>query len=505
MIRSILSNWMALIIMGVTSIILTPILIHSLGDFYYGLWVLVGSALDYYGLLDLGMRPALFRSVAWSKGANDLTAMHEALSAALAFTIGIGACSLLATGALIPIVPGFFHVDPAAKATFTWLIVILSLNLAVAFPTRMLGAYLCSLERFDLYNATAIGTTVGRAVLIVWALHVGKGVCWVAAIMLAMTILSLLIHWRLLSYVDSRITVRWKHIRLCRIKELFNYGSFAFINNIGNQLRLYTDSLVIGRMLGAVLITQFSVATKLVGYFNQIMSGISGPVMGRMSELDGQTREVDLRRHFLRTTRMTALVATLIGVVMVANGRLIITLWVGRRFDTSYPLLLLLGACFTVSLSLQSNWVVILARAKHRPMALWNVLEGVVNFILSVHWSKSYGLIGVALGTVIPMLISDLFVWPWYALRILHLTAGEYIRKGLAGPLYVSAIFSFICWWGQLSLRDATFVNLAVATLLECIAFSVLAYVLALESSERKMLRQQCKQMFFSLGLARAS
>src|SRR6267143_6726455 len=90
MLRSIFSNWLGLVIMGVTSVILTPILIHGLGDFYYGLWILVASALDYYGVLDMGMRPALFRAVAWSKGANDRAAMHETLLSALAFTVAAG-------------------------------------------------------------------------------------------------------------------------------------------------------------------------------------------------------------------------------------------------------------------------------------------------------------------------------------------------------------------------------------------------------------------------------
>ncbi len=46
MLRSIFSNWLGLVVMGVTSVILTPILIHGLGDFYYGMWVLFASTLD---------------------------------------------------------------------------------------------------------------------------------------------------------------------------------------------------------------------------------------------------------------------------------------------------------------------------------------------------------------------------------------------------------------------------------------------------------------------------
>jgi O-antigen/teichoic acid export membrane protein len=431
--------------------------------------------------------------------------MHETLLSALVFSIGIGFCSLIVTGALIPVLPGFFHLNPSARLIFTRLVILLSMNLAVAFPTRMLGAYLCSLERFDLYNAAAIGVTVGRAVLITWMLHLGQGVCSVAAVMLVTTAFSMTVHWRLVLHVDPELAFKWKYIRWFRIEELFRYGAFAFINSIGNQLRLYTDSLVIARMLGAVFITQFNIATKLVGYFTQVMSGVSGPVMGRMSELDGQTKERELQQYFLRTTRITALVAMLIGFIIVGNGRLIIILWVGKQFGHAYSIVFLLGACFTVSLSLQSNWIVIMARAKHQPMALWNIIEGLANFALSVYWAKAYGLIGVALGTVIPMLVSDLFVWPWYALKIIRLPVREYISKGLARPLCVGALFALVCWYGRPSQNDSAYLSLASTVLWESVVFSALAYAIALESSERQMLCEQAKRLVVGLKVVRAS
>ena len=63
MIRNVLSNWVALVVTAVISFVLTPILVHGLGHFYYGLWILVGSLVDYFGLLDVGIRTTLQRFV----------------------------------------------------------------------------------------------------------------------------------------------------------------------------------------------------------------------------------------------------------------------------------------------------------------------------------------------------------------------------------------------------------------------------------------------------------
>src|SRR5882757_2401439 len=129
-----LYKMLALDAVGEPSGQMAPVLTHGLGDLYYGLRILVASALDYYGVLDLGMRPALFRAVAWSKGANDRAAMHETLLSALAFTIAAGFLVLVLTLVLVPVLPGFFKLAGPARRIFPWLMILLGLNVAAAFP-----------------------------------------------------------------------------------------------------------------------------------------------------------------------------------------------------------------------------------------------------------------------------------------------------------------------------------------------------------------------------------
>ena len=301
-------------------------LIHGLGDFYYGLWILVASTVDYYGVLDLGMRPALFRTVAWSKGANDRAAMHETLVSALAFTVAIGFCVVALTLVLLPVLPGFFKLGGEARRLFTWLGILLGLNVAAAFPTRMLGAYLSSVGRFDLFNLAGMSSTILRAVMIVAALRLGYAIRAVAGITLAATIFSLLLNWWMVRRVDGEVALDWRRARWARLREMFRYGAFIFIGNIGNQLRFYTDAIVIARILGAALITPFNLAARLIEYFKQIMGAAAGPLMGRMSELDGQARHKDLQEYFLRSTRISALLALFIGLIQVFDGRLLLRL-----------------------------------------------------------------------------------------------------------------------------------------------------------------------------------
>jgi hypothetical protein len=50
------SSWSALAVNVMVGIFLSPFILHRLGDAAFGIWVLIFSVTDYYGLFDLGIR-----------------------------------------------------------------------------------------------------------------------------------------------------------------------------------------------------------------------------------------------------------------------------------------------------------------------------------------------------------------------------------------------------------------------------------------------------------------
>ena len=64
--------------------------------------------------------------------------------------------------------------------------------------------------------------------------------------------------------------------------------------------------------------------------------------------------------------------------------------------------------------------------SKHGLFAAFNSLEGVANLVLSILLVRHLGLLGVALGTMIPMAFTKLFVQPWYFCRVMHFDLWEY-------------------------------------------------------------------------------
>ena len=61
--RSVVSNWLAMAASMAVAFFLSPFLVHRLGNAAYGVWILAISSVQYFGLLDLGMRSSVLRYV----------------------------------------------------------------------------------------------------------------------------------------------------------------------------------------------------------------------------------------------------------------------------------------------------------------------------------------------------------------------------------------------------------------------------------------------------------
>src|SRR4051812_13370433 len=125
LLKSVMSNWFGLLVLGLISFGLTPLLIHFLGDVQFGMWVLVSSITDNYGLLDIGMRQTLQRFVARSKVADDPDTVNEIFSTALAVTLIFAAVIITVSTLLAFVLPGFFRLDQVSSPVFTRLVLCL--------------------------------------------------------------------------------------------------------------------------------------------------------------------------------------------------------------------------------------------------------------------------------------------------------------------------------------------------------------------------------------------
>jgi O-antigen/teichoic acid export membrane protein len=491
MFRSILSNWFGLLVIGLMSFLITPFMIHRLGDFEFGIYTLAFSAVGYFDLLAQGIRSTLQRFVGRLSDTEDRDALNSVFSTALFVTLVVGFAIILSFFGLSRILPSFFKLGSVQKQLFAWLVILLGLNLGVGFPAALLGSYLCGLHRFDLYNLLSIIRQGLRTLLIFIVLLRGQGVIAVAICVLLSNIACVPLNWLMIRRVDPRAMIARKLVKLRTARELVGFSFWTLLNNAGQLLRDSTDSIVIGRVLNAALITPFTVASRLVDYFRPIITSMVSPLLPRMSQLDGQGRNEEIRHLFLQMTRLSALASLAIGSMLILHGKSLLLLWVGQRYVSSYPILVLLTIGAVASTAQFGTMPTLIAKGRHRAYGIWTIGEGLANLVLSILWAHKYGIIGVALGTAVPLLLVKLTLQPWYVTRTLGLSLGEYFGKALARPLVAVGLFFGVCGAIDGFQANGSAWHIFLAFCWQGSLLLALAYFVGIGNSDRQMLHQR--------------
>jgi O-antigen/teichoic acid export membrane protein len=436
----------------VITFLMTPYILHSLEsvyrdkDAYYGLWRLVGTFMGYYGMLDLGISSAIGRFLSRAVGQNRPQDEKEVVDTGLMIYIWLSG-GVMAVAAFIALLATWIIGEPEMRGIFRILVILGGLNVAISLPFRVFSGILTSRLRFDLVSGSATIIVLVRYGLIWLFLYLGYGLIAMAIVNLAATIAE-----SVAFYLYSRVygIFDWRSIRLKkeRLRELFGYSAFTFVAQIADMLRYQTDNLVITLFRSTALITPYSFPFQLTQYGGQILRSVMGTIGPVFSQDEGRGDFDAIRRKFLMTSKIGTALAVWIYSGMAIHGTDFIRRWIGEDYADITPVLLWLTAAALVTAMQQPSIHLLYAISKHKYYAYANIVEGVLNLLLSIALVGPYGIVGVAMGTALPIFLMRLVVQPIYTCRVIALPlwryAAEQARALLPAAIFTAAFYGLI-------------------------------------------------------------
>jgi O-antigen/teichoic acid export membrane protein len=207
---------------------------------------------------------------------------------------------------------------------------------------------------------------------------------------------------------------------------VFAFGISASFVHVTGALMLYSDSLVIGALLPVGMITFFAIAGNLHDYARSVVGGISQTLSPRISALEAHGDRSRLEDTLLSGARLSTLVVIPIAITFMIRGSSFIRLWMGPAYaELSGRVLWVLSITLWTIGGYQVVSAAMVGLNKHTGLIPMLVVEALSNLVLSVIWVRLYGVIGTAIGTVVPRTIMSVVVGPWYVRR----TVGISLRR----------------------------------------------------------------------------
>lgn len=460
--KNVGSSWLGLSVNVGVGIVVSPYILHRLGDDAFGLWVLVFAITGYYGLFDFGIRSSIVRYVAKFHATNDQEELNKLVSTSLASYSCIGLLLLALTGIGSLFVDKLFHVSPSYMATARLLFLMVGTSLAVNFPMGVFSGTLEGLQKFYFINLVNITTTLTRAVLIIFFLHRGCGLLTVAFITVSLPIINGIVNAiNVFRSIDLRIGKQL--VSRSTFRQIAHYSSVTFVISVAQKLRFKTDALVIGTFLSSAAITHFAIGSRLVDYAGEVVSGLAQIFVPMSSQSDATGDRTNLRKIFIAGNRACALITFPMTAILIILGKSVIEAWVGPKYIAqSYPILLILVIPSTLMLAQSASGRILFGMAKHKTWAYVVLAEGVANLVLSIALVRPYGIMGDALGTAIPLTCSMVFFLPQHLCRLLDIRLRTYLAEAFLLPAALCIPMIAALLWIQQRWVPHTFVQLVI-------------------------------------------
>jgi O-antigen/teichoic acid export membrane protein len=426
--QNVLSNWFALAVTTLTGFFLSPFVVHHLGNLAYGVWVIVMSLAAYMNLLDLGLRGAITRFVSKGSTQQNHEESSRAVSGALWIRLWISS-AIVVTGLIMAMgLQHIFVIPPAFQQPARLALLVTAVTVAINLWCGVFGGVLVALHRYDLTSYISILQTCVRAAGIVYLLRSGHGILslaiWELCISVAAQTATIILCFR----VYPQLKIAFGRPDPATLRKLWNYSLYVFLINVALQVTYYTDNLVVGAFLSPAAVTLYAIGGLLISYSRQIVSSMTTTFTPLASSYEAQGNYENLRRLVIHGTRAALLVSLPIQLALFFRGHTFIRLWMGEQYagpSGTVMQILLLSVVFSSANTTSAG--IVYGMEKHKRIALWGMIESVLNLSLSIILVRRIGIYGVAWGTTIPSVLMEMILWPSYICKLLQMPVRTYL------------------------------------------------------------------------------
>ena len=411
---AVLLSYIMMVFEVLSTLLLTPYIIRTLGQAEYGVYKLSAAIVAYLLLLDLGVGNAVIRFTSKYRASGDIEQGQKFAGVAIIYYAAIAVITLICGIVLIHIYPVVFAKGLSAEEVELGqcLLRITVCNMAVTLGTAVYANIIIAYEYFAFSRICSIIQILLKILMTFIVLKLGMGSIGIVAVNLITTVLCRGIF---VFFVLFKIKLRpvFHGIQMGFIKEIILYSSLVLLQMVATQINASADQVLLGMLVSSssVIIAVYSIGTQIVQYFQSIGSAFNNILMpGVVKMVEGKNGPDKLCGEMIRIGRMAFMVLILIWGCFLVFGRQFIVLWAGSKNAQAYYVAVILMTAYVLILPQSIGSQILWAMNKHKEQALLKLAIVFINISLTVLLIKWNPLIGATIGTFISLFLGDVGV-----------------------------------------------------------------------------------------------
>ena len=434
--RNTFTNYLRTVLRLVSGVVLFRLTYQHLSQEQFGFYSLLWSLFGYTILLDFGLGFTAQKAVAEKTASGRIDELNHLICTIFWTFAFLGAVMLAGFSVVQPWFLHWTHVSAANREALGLGYTIFFTAMALAFPLGIFPEMLRGLQRIDLANWVAIASLIVNLTLMTWGLLAGWSFPWIVFISVATTVTP---NFVALVMVFERIggfSLHPKHFRFAAIQGVLSFSIVAYLITFTNLIMARTDQAVISFGIGVGFVALYQAgykASEMFGLFSVQMQDALSPAAAQMNICDDRH---GLRDLLIKSTQLTlfltvplyALCAVYLEpVIKILTGLKSVeasTFWVGQT---------LLLATFSSLITSSCSKRILMMCGWERRLLKISLIDAGINLVASVILVRRYGVLGVALGTMVPTILLGWFLIVPLTARFLEIglleMAGAFVRK----------------------------------------------------------------------------
>lgn len=417
----------------VIGLLMMPFLISTLGQDHYGLWIVIGSVVGTYYLLDLGFSQAVTRYVSKYIHQNNPTAANRIINTALVIYALLGLLILL-----ISVIAAHYGAeklmdDKSDLDLVILLLMISGLSLALEFPAKAFPGIISAYMRYDFIALVRLGKSIVNAILIYLFLSQGYGLVAMSVITLVTGLIGTAIYIRFTTRLFKDLEFKRSYVEWSTLKDVFHFSKWVFVMDMNTMMREKMDIWFIAFLQSSGVLTVYYVAVRLVEYavtFLTQATGFSTPIF---TEYHAKNED----KKLILSINLFIKVNFLLGFVFIAGFSLLgysfIRLWMGEAFPVMEAYLcLLLITIGRFSSYFSAHFQSLLMTLNRHNISAWiSLAESIAMALLLMILVPRYSILGASIAVSAPIFIGRMIFIPLYTSRFIDFSLGKLMIRAV--------------------------------------------------------------------------
>lgn len=492
---NVMWTWAAVGVNMVVAFLLAPYIIRKIGATDYGAWVLAMTLVEYYWLIDLGLRSAAVKMSAEYRALGETSKLETLISTATLYTAIAGALLATLTLAVAPYAGRLFASNHPA---FPTLVMVVGVSWALGLVFNPFNAIIEGFQRFDIFSRIWITTNLVRTAGTVLVLELRQGVVQMGLVLFASQLLMYALTYICYRRVVGPVRLNWRRSSWPMFTSMVRYGVHTFTASIATRLLTQSMQPLIAYMLPLRFVTYYNVPVRILDYGMEGIGRVGQVTVPNASDLLARGKHDELLKLGILANRYCLTLFAPVTAMLAVYGYQIYSLWIGPSFaaESAYLLpVMLIG--YTAVAGQFNSGSILFGIARHKLYARMLVAEAVVVLSVVALVLPRWGLYGAVWVTSIGMLLSRGVAVCAIAARELGAHPLRYGAKIYAAPLASGAaamawLWLVRHWW----LTGRSWWELIAAGVLMLLVYAPLAWRFSLSAEHRAMIVERARKVF---------